>query len=387
MPLMRVIWSPPSPCIIPGITGTPPATAAPCTSCTPCFAASRASVAPRYAISCLLAVTTDLPAAKHFFSQPSAGSSPPISSTTISARELRMSSKFSVHTTDAGTHFAAADARLRSTLRLKMCVSSTPGSFDSAITRATELPTVPNPSSAIFTGAPEASVVFVRVVTAFRNEVLRLIAMSVIDSIGKSAPCVEALHRLVGQQTRHGDSALVERAAHLLIEQGVVEAGIAGVCRGVAIKNRVAARPEERGQAHRAGLATGVDHASGELKVAQSLARSADRDHFGMGRGVVGRRHQVGAGGDDLAIAHHHRAKRASAAGENIPGGQRDRSPHEDGIAFDCLASSSIRTGPSARPALNPYTAVSPPCIRKNSASAVPMCAVILKTLIPSIAL
>src|SRR5208283_1987116 len=168
-------------------------------------------------MSCLLAVTTDLPAAKHLRSHPSAGSSPPTSSTTISAPELRISLKFSVHTTDAGTHFAASEARLRSTSRLKMCVSSMSDSFDDASTRATELPTVPKPSSAIFTGAAETSVVFEIVAAGFVREVLRLIAMSIINSIRQSAPCVEALLRFVGQQARHGDSALVERAAHLLI--------------------------------------------------------------------------------------------------------------------------------------------------------------------------
>ncbi len=118
---------------------------------------------------------------------------------------------FSVHTTDSGTHFAASDALLRSTLRLKMWVSSMSGSFDDASTRATELPTVPKPSSAIFTGAAaETSVVFEdSCLPVFVREVLRLIAMSIINSIGKSAPCVEALHRLAGQQARHGDSALV----------------------------------------------------------------------------------------------------------------------------------------------------------------------------------
>ena len=89
MPLMRVIWSPDKPCSMPAITGTPPATAAPCINCTPCFSASRASAAPRYAISCLFAVTTDLPAAKHLRSHFSAGSSPPINSTTMSASRVQ----------------------------------------------------------------------------------------------------------------------------------------------------------------------------------------------------------------------------------------------------------------------------------------------------------
>ena len=51
-----------------------------------------------------------------------------------------------------GTRFAASEVRLRSTLRLKMWVSWMPGNFDAARTRATELPTVPKPRRATFTG-------------------------------------------------------------------------------------------------------------------------------------------------------------------------------------------------------------------------------------------
>ena len=163
-------------------------------------------------MSCLLAVTTDLSAAKHLRSQPSAGIRPPISSTTMSAPELRMSSKFSVQTTEEGTIFARSEVRLRSTLRLKMWVSSMPGSFDSASTRATELPTVPKPSSAIFTGAvEEADGDFVGFVRVFGLEVLRLDAMSVFDPIGLGAPCVEVLDRFAGQKAGHGNLTLVDR--------------------------------------------------------------------------------------------------------------------------------------------------------------------------------
>src|ERR1039457_7209629 len=336
MPLTRVIWSPERPCSTPAMTGTPPATAAPCTSCTLCFAASRSSAAPRYAINCLLAVTTDLSAAKDFRSQRSAGSSPPTSSTTMSARELRTSSKFSVHTTEPGTCFAASELRLRAMLRLKMWLSSTPGSFAAASTRVTALPTVPRSSSAILTGAAAvAEFLPGSEVAVFGREVLRWFAILVFDLIHTRAPCVETLHRLVGQQALHGNSALVDGTAYLGIEQRVVKAGGGGIGGGVSVKDGVAARPIEGSQAHRAGLATGVDDASGEAKIPKRLASRANRHHFGMGRGIVGRRNQVHAGRDDLTVAHDHRAKRASGAREHILRGQCDGPLHEDGIAFD----------------------------------------------------
>jgi hypothetical protein len=59
-----------------------------------------------------------------------------------------------------------------------MWVSSMPGSFELASTRATELPTVPKPSSAIFTGAAEATGAgFLDGAAVFRVEVLRLVAI------------------------------------------------------------------------------------------------------------------------------------------------------------------------------------------------------------------
>src|ERR1017187_1862100 len=264
MPLTRVIWSPERPCSMPAMTGTPPATAAPCTSCTWCFAASRSRAAPRYAISCLLAGTTPSPAAKALRRQRSPGSGPPTSWTTMSARELRTSSKFSVHTTEPGTCFAASELRLRAMLRLKMWLSSTPGSFAAASTRATALPTVPKPSSAILTGAAAvADFLPGSEVAIFGREVLRWFVISVFDLIHTLAPCVETLQRLVGQQALHGDSALVDGTAYLRIEQSVVKAGGAGIGGGVPVEDGVAVRPIEGSQAHRAGLATGVDDASG----------------------------------------------------------------------------------------------------------------------------
>src|ERR1035437_7488432 len=257
-------------------------------------------------MSCLLAVTTDLPAAKHLRRQPSAGVRPPISSTTMSARELRMSSKSSVQTTDEGTRRAASEVRLRSTLRLKICVSSMPGSFASASTRTTELPTVPNPNRAIFTGeAAETGAGFLA--ELFGREVLRLVAMSVFDLIGPRPPSVEAFNRFVGEQALHGKSALIGRAAHLVIKEGVIEAGCGGIGCGVSIEDGVAARPVKRSKTHWAGLATGVDHAPGQLKIAERLARRTDGDDLGVSGRVVGRRDQIDPGGKYLAVRSEER--------------------------------------------------------------------------------
>ena len=136
-------------------------------------------------MSCLLAVTTDLPEDKAFRIQPSPGFRPPINSTTISTSERKTTSMLSVHTTDAGTPLAAAEFRFRSILRLKICVNSTPGNLDAASTCATELPTVPNPISATFTAEP----VFAFLLAACFFFVTIFL---VVDPAGLCAPCVKA---------------------------------------------------------------------------------------------------------------------------------------------------------------------------------------------------
>src|SRR5882757_1242171 len=144
-------------------------------------------------MSCLFAVTTDLPAASALRIHPSTGLSPPINSTTISTSERRMTSMSSVHTTDAATDLAAGELRFRSTLRLKICVSSTPGNFDAVSTRATELPTVPNPSNATFT--TELVFAFLIVASFFFFVVIFL----VVDPTGLGTPSIKAYDRLLRQ--------------------------------------------------------------------------------------------------------------------------------------------------------------------------------------------
>ena len=126
-------------------------------------------------------------------------------------------------------------------------------------------------------------------------------AISVLDLIRLVAPRVEAGHGFVGEQAVHGQGALRRWAsATSLIQEGVVEAGGGCVRGGVAIEDGVAARPVERGEAHRAGFAAGVDVAAVKLEAAESLAGGADGDDLGVGGGVVGCGDLIDAGGDDL---------------------------------------------------------------------------------------
>ena len=52
---------------------------------------------------------------------------------------------------------------------------------------------------------------------------------------------------------------------------------------------------------------------------------------WAVGSFVVG--DEVDAGGDDLAVAHNHRAERAAATGEDVLGGQLDGLLHKGWIS------------------------------------------------------
>src|SRR5271168_1422896 len=148
-------------------------------------------------MSCLLAVTTDLPARRALRSQDSTGLRPPMSSMTTSTLELRMSLMSSVQRAVEGTKRAASEARLRSTLRLKTWVSSMFGNLDCASTLATEPPTVPKPSSATLRMglAVDAAVFFAEArfpAVDFFWAFFWAMAMLVVDSFCLIAPGLKA---------------------------------------------------------------------------------------------------------------------------------------------------------------------------------------------------
>ena len=131
---------------MPMIAGMPPATDAPNSSRLPIFRARSSSSGPGSEISSLLAVTTDLPARSALRTHSPAGSRPPISSTTTSTSDDSTSSIFSVQRMceDSEPIFFFL------MLRLKICVRSRGPLESCARIFATERPTVPKPTRAIF---------------------------------------------------------------------------------------------------------------------------------------------------------------------------------------------------------------------------------------------
>ena len=116
MPATRVSVSPARPCSIARTTGTPPATAASNRTWRPERPAASSSSGPACAMTCLLAVTTDFPAASARRIHSSAGDRPPISSTSTSTSSASASSMFSVQRTEGSIQ----STRLRWTSRLQI---------------------------------------------------------------------------------------------------------------------------------------------------------------------------------------------------------------------------------------------------------------------------
>jgi hypothetical protein len=119
----------------------------------------------------------------------------------------------------------------------------------------------------------------------------------------------------------------------LVVEEGVVEAGGCGVGSGVAVVDGAEARPVDGGEAHGAGLAAGVDLTAGEGEGVELRAGTADGYDLRVGGWVVAGGDEVGADGHDVAVSHDDRAEWASAAGEDVLGGQVDGLLHEDWVS------------------------------------------------------
>ena len=89
-------------------------------------------------------------------------------------------------------------------------------------------------------------------------------------------------------------------------------------------------RAKEMAAAHkRAGLERHVEIAVRQPLAPSACAACADRQHLGMRGHVVKLARAVAGRGEDLAVAHQHRADRDLAAARRPPPPPRARSCHE----------------------------------------------------------
>ena len=163
---------------------------------------------------------------------------------------------------------------------------------------------------------------------------------SVIDSVGETAPCVEAGDGLGAEHLLGGDDALGYGLDDLVVEEGVVEACVGGIGLGSAEEDGLTARPVDGGEAHGARLAACVDGAALKLEVAEFLTGGADREDLGVGGRVVILGDAIDGGGDDLACAHDDGSEGSPTAGDDVLGRQVDGHLHVVRVALHpCLTS------------------------------------------------
>ena len=113
------------------------------------------------------------------------------------------------------------------------------------------------------------------------------------------------------------DRALLWGEGECVIEVDVVEAGFGGIFNTKSIVDAIDACPVDCAEAHRAGLAGGVDFAASEFEVAELVAGVADGGDFAVGGGVVIAEDLVPAFADDFAIADDDRTEWAAVTGEH----------------------------------------------------------------------
>ena len=114
----------------------------------------------------------------------------------------------------------------------------------------------------------------------------------------------------------------------MLVNKIVVEADSGGVLSGRSKINAIEPRPVDRGETHRAGLATGVENAAAQLEAFQIAAGVADRGDFGVRGGIEKTRHLVPAAANNFAVAHNDRAERSAAVFAHAGAREVDRFAH-----------------------------------------------------------
>ena len=125
-------------------------------------------------------------------------------------------------------------------------------------------------------------------------------------------PRRENRQRLIPQKLCHRDSAHFMCMLKFFVDEGVVESRRCCVRGSASIENSRWPRPVDCAQAHRTGFAGGVKIAARELKDGEGSAGFANSDDFGVGGGIVGRRHAIRTFGEDSPVLGNDRAERAA---------------------------------------------------------------------------
>ena len=117
-------------------------------------------------------------------------------------------------------------------------------------------------------------------------------------------PGAEGFEGLVAEQRDERHGAFFDMLFQFLVNEVIGEVDGGGILFRVAVIDALDMRPIDGAEAHRAGLAGGIDDTVREVEGAQFATGLADGVHFGMGGGVVVAGDAVRAASDDFAISH-----------------------------------------------------------------------------------
>ena len=103
------------------------------------------------------------------------------------------------------------------------------------------------------------------------------------------------------------------RFCNFFVDEMVAKVDGIGIILGIGVINFAHASPVESAQAHRARLATAINHATFKVEIVHRFARLANSIHFSVGSRVVVERNAIAACSHNFAIIHDYGPKRAAS--------------------------------------------------------------------------
>src|SRR5262245_35608103 len=140
----------------------------------------------------------------------------------------------------------------------------------------------------------------------------------------------------------------LRRLCHFAVNESIVEADLRRFDPCVSVVVTPQACPIERAEAHRSGLAAGVDVAGRQVERAKQRAGSANGYDLGMRGRVIARRNLIPALRDDRIVADNDCAEWPAAIRAHFLKRKRDRASHKTVFRHDSFI--HLASGPRLRP-------------------------------------
>jgi len=140
---------------------------------------------------------------------------------------------------------------------------------------------------------------------------------------------MKRLESFVAHELRHRNFSGRMLLRDFAVDEGIIETRLRSISRATAEKHAIGPRPIDCSETHRAGLTGCVEITAAQLEVAKCLAGLANRQDFGVRRGIVRAGDVVGGFGDDFAVFDDDGTEGAAASPANIFDSELDCPGHE----------------------------------------------------------